>query len=213
MQIISHRGYWKNFEKENNQKIAFERSFDLGFGTETDLRDIKGEIVISHNMPNGEEMSFRNFLGLMKGRNLPLALNIKADGQIAEILKILKEYNHTNYFTFDMSIPDMVVQLNTEAKVYTGYSDILTVPVLLDKACGVWLDSFNKPCWFTEDIVNSLLQNNKQICIVSEDLHNRDVSRQWALLKSFSNINNDRLMLCTNFPEDAANFFGEKNEN
>ena len=32
--------------QEKNKKIAFERSFDLGYGTETDLRDICGKIVI-----------------------------------------------------------------------------------------------------------------------------------------------------------------------
>ena len=55
--IIAHRGYWKN-ENEKNKKAAFERAFDCGFGVETDLRDIKGEIVISHNMPLGDEISF-----------------------------------------------------------------------------------------------------------------------------------------------------------
>ena len=39
MMILSHRGYWK----EKNLPIAFERSFSLGFGTETDY---KGELVI-----------------------------------------------------------------------------------------------------------------------------------------------------------------------
>ena len=38
MEIISHRGYWKNVEEKNSSK-AFKNSFDLNFGTETDLRD------------------------------------------------------------------------------------------------------------------------------------------------------------------------------
>jgi len=41
MLVISHRGYWKELA-EKNRPIAFERSFALGFGTETDIRDYKG---------------------------------------------------------------------------------------------------------------------------------------------------------------------------
>lgn len=41
MIILSHRGYWKETH-EKNLPIAFERSFSLGFGTETD----KDKLVI-----------------------------------------------------------------------------------------------------------------------------------------------------------------------
>ncbi len=38
MIILSHRGYWKEVS-EKNKPIAFERSFSLGLGTETYIRD------------------------------------------------------------------------------------------------------------------------------------------------------------------------------
>lgn len=209
MQIISHRGLWYDFYSENNKEIAFKRSFDLGIGTETDLRDVCGKIVISHDMPTGDEITFEKLLQLLDGKNLPLGLNIKADGMGDEILHLLKKYNHTNYFTFDMSIPEMVYEMKTELKVYAGYSDILPAPVLLDKACGVWLDSFNSE-WFTEKTLISLLDKKKKICIVSSDLHNRDIDRQWTMLKNSSVLTNDDIMLCTNYPEKAIDFFGLK---
>lgn len=209
MQILSHRGYWKDFATESNRKIAFERSFDLGFGTETDLRDICGKIIISHDMPRGDEISFIKVLEIMNRRNLPLALNIKADGQSDEILKALAEYGHTNYFTFDMSIPDMVVQIEKGLKVFTGLSDILKEPVLLNKACGVWLDSFYSE-WFEADDVEKLLNEKKKVCIVSADLHKRDVAEQWSKIKSFPFLKTDELILCTNEPEEAMAFFGDQ---
>ena len=58
---------------------------DNNFGIETDLRDICGEVIISHDMPKGYEMSFEEVLRLLAGRDLPIALNIKADGQADEI--------------------------------------------------------------------------------------------------------------------------------
>ena len=63
MEIISHRGYWKSV-KEKNTEIAFSRSFALNYGTETDLRDCLGKLVISHDMPNGNEIYFDEFLSL-----------------------------------------------------------------------------------------------------------------------------------------------------
>ena len=54
---MAHRGFWIS-EEEKNKTVAFERAFDNNFGVETDLRDICGKIVISHNMPNGDEISF-----------------------------------------------------------------------------------------------------------------------------------------------------------
>lgn len=41
MQILSHRGYWKNIEEKNSLR-SFERSFMNLYGLETDLRDRGG---------------------------------------------------------------------------------------------------------------------------------------------------------------------------
>ncbi len=210
MIILSHRGYWKS-EDERNQEVAFHRSFDLGYGTETDIRDIRGKLVISHDMPKGDEMTFEELLELMDGRNLPLALNIKADGTANEILRLLKKFNHTNYFTFDMSIPDMVVQLKTELKVFTGLSDILSPAVLLDQAKGIWLDCFNSD-WYDNTVVDSYLEIGKAVCIVSADLHKRDVKRQWDIIKKCKYFNSNSLMICTDYPELAREFFYGENK-
>ena len=59
LEILAHRGYWK-LEKEKNTLYAFEKAFDKYFGIETDLRDAQGEIVISHDIPLGNETKFDN---------------------------------------------------------------------------------------------------------------------------------------------------------
>ena len=91
MEILSHRGVWQS-QVEKNQEVAFSRSFDLGFGCETDLRDSGGEVVVSHDMPTGKEISFEKLLQIMDGRNLPLALNIKADGLAENIAQLKLSY-------------------------------------------------------------------------------------------------------------------------
>ena len=205
MKIISHRGYWKTMD-ERNTRAAFIRSFANGFGTETDVRDICGRIVISHDMPRGDEISFEEVLQIMGGRNLPLAINIKADGQIHLLMQLLKKYNHTNYFTFDMSIPDMVVQLASGARVFTGQSDLVPVPVLLEDCAGIWLDSFRSE-WFGPSLVDDIIDNGKNVCIVSADLHKRDVSEQWKKILQCKNIESNALILCTDIPDKAVEYF------
>lgn len=209
MQILSHRGYWLKPE-EKNKREAFVRSFDTGLGTETDLRDICGKIIISHDMPKGNEISFEEVLQIMDGRNLPLALNIKADGQAEAIKSLLNKYGHTNYFTFDMSIPDMVVQLNTGLTVFTGKSDILAKAILLDKSDGVWLDSFYSD-WFSAKDIDELITQGKKVCIVSADLHQRETLKQWEIIKQSNNFSSDNLLLCTDKPIEAKEFFYGKN--
>ena len=205
MIILSHRGYWKELD-ERNTRTAFARSFDLGFGTETDLRDCLGKIVIAHDMPKGDEMPFEEVLQIMNGRNLPLALNIKADGLADGILELLKKYGHTNYFTFDMAIPDMVVQIKRGLWVFTGLSDILQVPVMLDQSAGVWLDCFNSD-WYGPDTIDDLIAGGKSVCIVSSDLHKRATDEQWAIVRKCKHIDTENLLLCTDYPEQAKEFF------
>ena len=200
--ILAHRGYWKK-EEEKNTKEAFKRAFDCGFGIETDLRDIKGEIVISHDMPKGNEMTFEEVLVLLDGRNLPLALNIKADGMAFKIKKLLEKYNHTSYFTFDMSIPEMVVQYKMGLNVFTGISDIVPNPIMYKEAQGVWLDCFYSD-WFSKKEIKEILDADKKVCIVSPDLHKREYKSVWAKYKDVKDI-----MLCTDFPDEAKEYFND----
>ncbi len=209
MIILSHRGWWQNRD-ERNMHDAFVRSFDAGFGTETDLRDICGKIVISHDMPRGDEITFEQVLQIMNGRNLPLALNIKADGMSNAIKDLLARYNHTNYFTFDMSIPDMVVQINSGLKVFTGQSDLIKEPILLDKSNGVWLDAFDSD-WYDNVKLDKIVNKSGKVCIVSVDLHGRDTTYQWNQIKKSKSFNNDNLMLCTDYPDKAKEYFYGEN--
>lgn len=206
MKILSHRGWWMDFESESNKRISFERSFDAGFGTETDLRDICGRIVISHDMPAGDEISFEELLQVMDGRNLPLALNIKADGMSCAVQQLLEQYGQTEYFMFDMSIPELVYEIgHTALTVFTGCSDIVKIPPMYKKSAGIWLDSFYKP-WYSVERIQGFLEEGKKVCIVSEDLHGRDYNKQWKMLKESGLVDKNDMMLCTNYPEKAKEF-------
>ena len=207
MRILSHRGYWQTPE-EKNQLVAFSRSFDLGFGCETDMRDCGGELVISHDMATGGEMTFEELLQLMDGRNLPLALNIKADGLAERMLELLNQYGHTNYFTFDMSIPEMVKQVGMQLKVYAPLSDVNQTPVLLEKSSGVWLDGFYS-IWYDNLVIEELIGQNLEVCIVSNELHARPYEGQWSDIRNNKYLGSNKLLICTDKPEEAAAYFNQ----
>ena len=203
MKILSHRGYWLQ-RSERNQPAAFHRSFDLGFGTETDVRDLKGQIVISHDMPVGNELTLDGLLDIMAGRNLPLAINVKADGLAVALKTKFDEYGHTNWFAFDMSIPDMRSYLQNELVTYTRLSEVEQSPAWIEQAAGVWLDGFEGE-WFSNDVISNLLDRTKHVCVVSSELHGRAPKSLWHQLSQLKRAEN--LTLCTDLPEAAADFF------
>ena len=207
MRIISHRGYWKT-PAEKNTIHAFQRSFALGFGTETDIRDLKGELVISHGMPKGDEIRFEEFLALASSyqhiNSLTLALNIKSDGLLAPLEKILAKYKHLDIFVFDMSVPDSRSYLNSGLSTFMRMSEVEKTAAWLDQAEGIWLDGFTS-IWYDSIMLYSILSKGKKLCIVSPELHGRDQMELWPLLNSFTHY--ESLILCTDSPEKAAAYF------
>lgn len=207
MQIISHRGCWEN-TSEKNTELAFRRSFNLGFGTETDVRDLNGELVISHDMPimGTEILSLNGFLEVYSEYEpLPLALNIKADGLQQLISESLKKYDVENYVLFDMSVPDQIVTARHNLKHLTRASEYETA-LLLDSAEGVWSDEFNES-WIGLQFLCDLSQKNKAIYIVSPELHGRRHLPRWCDYKAIGVHRFSSVYLCTDLPEQAKEFF------
>jgi glycerophosphoryl diester phosphodiesterase len=207
MEIISHRGYWREIQ-EKNTKTAFIRSFEKGYGTETDLRDFNGEIVISHDIPNDNAILLSDFFKIYKssGKSEKLALNIKSDGLQKKLLSELINYQIANYFVFDMSIPDTIGYINDNINFFSRQSEHELNPVFYDKCKGVWLDAF-EGIWYESKLILEHLKNNKQVALVSPELHKRDTSDLWKMLKS-NNIHLEKdLILCTDHPEEAFNYF------
>ena len=209
MQVLSHRGIWLN-PNEKNTYNAFARSFDLGFGAETDMRDHRGELVIAHDPPAGDaNLSVDQFLTLLSAYDpaLPLAINIKADGLQRMVKDALDAHGIADYFLFDMSIPDALQSVKAGLRIFTRHSDVEPDPQLYAQADGVWMDAFNDDSWITAESVSRHLDAGKAVCLVSPELHGRDHRAFWERFCTDSLINHPRLMICTDMPAEARNFF------
>jgi hypothetical protein len=207
MQIIAHRGFWKTCEEKNSQ-LAFERAFENGFGVETDFRDCAGQIVISHDIPIGDEMTAEYFLSLYL--KFPqageLALNIKADGLATSFASLIKNIRPKKYFMFDMSVPDMLGYQREKLPFLIRISEFEAESPLLNDSEGIWLDMFNSD-WYRMDLINYYLGLRKRVVIVSPELHQREYLSLWTRLHKQCDIHNDLISLCTDYPDRATEYF------
>jgi glycerophosphoryl diester phosphodiesterase len=206
MEIISHRGLW-NQSTYKNSSLAFQESFKNGFGTETDIRDYNGKLVISHDIANCDSLDLEEFLELYSNSsNKTLALNIKSDGLTSKLKEILNKYSIDNYFVFDMSIPDTIPYCLNKINFFIRQSEFENDLPFYDDCNGIWLDSFSS-IWYNQDIIENHFKRGKKVCIVSSELHGRDKEILWELLLKENLFKSENLILCTDFPLDAYKYF------
>lgn len=210
MEIISHRGLWSDPTLKNSYQ-SFRNSFINNFGLETDIRDLNKNIVISHDLPDYKSITLVDMLLLYKQYEEPflLALNVKSDGLQDELEILIKEFKLSNYFFFDMSLPDTIGYFKRNLNYFLRQSEYESDLPFYEKAKGIWLDAF-EGIWYSEELVENHLDKGKKIAIVSSELHGREHLNHWKFLKSWNIINNQNIILCTDFPEKAKIFF--KNE-
>lgn len=207
MIILSHRGYWKTAEEKNTPQ-SFERSFALGFGTETDFRDCDGQLVVAHDLARTNALLAEKCFRLLAhhNRHLPLAINIKADGLQTLIKEALESHGIDNYFLFDMSVPDAVQSLKRGLRCFTRHSDLEPVPAFYEQAAGVWMDGFGGD-WITPERIRPHLEAGKQVCLVSPELHKRPHLPLWDQLRTSPDLlRHPRLLLCSDLPEEASHY-------
>ena len=205
MIILSHRGFWTTADEKNSVE-AFDRSVAEGFGTETDVRDLDGDLVVAHDPPTGRPLPWSAVLDRFDGTGLPLAVNVKADGLSAWLGDAFAERS-IDWFAFDMSGPETVRFARAGLPFFTRHSDVESEPILYADAAGVWLDDFAGG-WIGLDQIRRHVNVGKRVCVVSPELHGRDYRPFWNMLASAPLADGD-LMLCTDLPHLAREYFDQ----
>lgn len=202
MILIGHRGK-HNDGTEPNSMDALKAGLEQGYGIETDFRDYNGKLVLSHDRPGKEAVLADEFFDVA-GRHLActLAINVKSDG-IGDLIKEeIDKHKITNYFAFDMSVPQMLEYYKLGVRFFTRQSEFEKSPVLYKEAAGVWLDTFENDDWLDEELVSRYIKEGKDVCIVSPELHGRVPDSLWDKIASWK-VDTARLMLCTDLLEEA----------
>jgi len=169
-------------------------------------------LVVSHDVPVEGAMKVDEFIDLYKKFPVlaPIALNIKADGLHLLIKELITKTGMSNYFVFDMSVPDTRGYLSEQVPVFTRLSEYETQPSFLEQSQGIWLDAFDGE-WYGAQVITELLSKNKQVAIVSPELHGRPHIELWKFLKENNFHLNSQISMCTDFPLDAKEYFNDKN--
>ena len=207
IKIICHRGLWRE-KSEQNKFISFRRSLDNNFGMEIDLRDLKNEIIISHDPYfSGEKVYLKMFLKRfhkeIKKKNILLALNIKTDGISKKLKTLLNRYQIKNYFVFDMSVPETLNYKKNKLKFYERYSCYESKLHFMKFSYGIWVDSFEGKFFFPLNI------KRKNLCFVSPELHKKkNINSFWLKIKKIKKFNQN-IYLCTDYPFLAKEYFND----
>lgn len=207
--ILAHRGLW--FEKhEKNTKKALEDAMSHGFGVETDIRDLNGDLVISHDPAQSDgAISIDWFLEVYSKNACDgmLALNIKSDGLQGLLAEKLAKYGVMSYFVFDMSVPDSLAYFKADMPVYVRDSEYENTALCGDLSYdGIWSDNFTGEHAQMKAILRGLA-DKRCVSVVSPELHGRAYYDFWSTLKRADITPNSDLFLCTDFPQTAYDFW------
>jgi glycerophosphoryl diester phosphodiesterase len=215
MIILSHRGWWKKTE-EKNTRIAFQRAFDAGYGIETDIRDQNGTLAVSHDPPIGSCMPWAEFVEIWQKSNpdAVIAVNIKADGLQSRFAVSMSTINPKSYFVFDMSVPDSLGYLNASIPTFGRLSEYEPQLYKTDQLTGVWIDCF-KSDWIDAAVIEKNRVLGLDVALVSPECHKRGHSEAWKEWRKalISPSDSGRLMICTDFPDQADAFFNNHAKN
>ena len=207
MKILAHRGFW-NANIERNSPMAIRQALEHGYGFESDVRDYRGRLVISHNIADEFCQDAEEVFEWLHEFNdeYCFAINIKADGLKDILRSYIDKYKISNYYLFDMSVPQMVEFREMGFRYFTRQSEVEPTPCMYEDATGVWLDGFWSTNWITEELIQGHIKNGKEVCLVSPDLHGNEYREFWKNLKIW-NVDNTKILLCTDHPDEAKEFF------
>jgi hypothetical protein len=209
VRILAHRG----FEPNDNSISGLMNGLREGFGIETDIRDLDGEIVISHDAPTkfNQLLYLDDFLKAYNDENhlLPLAFNIKSDGLATLLIEKISKFALKDYFVFDMSVPDQFKYLN-KTKVFSRISEFEKNFELLKLSQGCWLDEIGSP-WLTVKDFEFIVKLQKPIAIVSREIHGWDHLDLWEIIRRVLDKYQygQDILLCTDLPDEARVYFNE----
>jgi glycerophosphoryl diester phosphodiesterase len=198
--ILAHRGRWDN-EVGPNSTTSIRAALQNGFGVETDIRDLDGKIVISHDPCLGA--NYESFLGYLNSESR-FAINIKSDGLLGQLRNYREQIEQSDSFVFDCSFPELLKYKQAGIAHAIRMSEFERE--LPWKPKFLWLDAFESDWWLEDVTVLRQIESTPTI-VVSPELHKRDKNRVWERVLELRASGLD-ISLCTDFPDQIARLAG-----
>lgn len=194
--IFAHRGEWDDQINANSEN-SLQNALLHGFGLETDIRNLSGEIVISHDPCVGKEHELFNKYLTQDSR---IAINVKCDGLLARLETMRGLISASGSFVFDCSFPELLKYKRSGIPHAIRISEY--EKELYWKPNYIWLDAFDSD-WWLEDLTTLKLIEKTPSIVVSPELHKRDYSKVWQRVLELRDEGFD-ISVCTDFPNQLA---------
>ena len=206
--LLAHRGAWVREKLLPNSTEALIGALAAGFSIETDLRDLKRRVVISHDPAMDSEKMFLDFLREAscspRSENAVMALNVKSDGLASILCDELLELKGFEHFFFDMSTPELVKLVGAGLNVGVRLSEFENLEnqlKVVENPKAIWIDGFYSEWWDAHDL-QKLGSAGPDLVFVSPELHGRDPLKLWTEFASGFR-DNPNWYLCTDYPWDV----------
>jgi hypothetical protein len=199
--ILAHRGYWKSVSEMNTAE-AIAKALQKGFGVETDFRDFQGNLVLSHDIIDEQELiPFNGFSSSDR-----YAINLKSDGLAKLLLPDLSVLIQSNSFVFDGSIPEMIRYRDSGIPHALRLSEYETE--LPWKSQYVWVDAFESDWWISDNRLKNLFSSH-HLVFVSPELHGRDHRLAFEAFVDFRRTFGKVFSVCTDLPSELLELSNE----
>lgn len=168
------------------------------YGIELDIRSEGNNLILHHDPFKKGEL----FEDLLKVYNHQLIiLNTKSEGMEQRILELMEEYNISNYFFLDLSLPFLVKHarqgLQKIAVRFSEFEPIEFALAFANKVDWVWVDCFND-LPLNQNNYKQLKQHFK-LCLVSPELQGYSTDRIKEFKKQIEGMQIDAV--CTKRPD------------
>jgi hypothetical protein len=200
--ILAHRGEW-NEKVAANSATSLENAILHGYGIETDIRDLKTALVISHDPCADQEYDqFERFLS----KDSRIAINIKSDGLLPRIEPLRTLISDSKSFIFDCSFPELLKYRSAGIPHAIRLSEY--EKELYWEPNYIWLDAFESDWWLDDRPTLNLIEKIPTV-VVSPELHRREFAKVWNKVLALRSDGLD-ISVCTDFPNQLASEAGIK---
>ena len=198
-EVFAHRAIFQN--KENSVE-GIENNLKLGFNVEIDVRKNDFGIYLSHDPKNEGGELFENTCKIIKNYTKKIAIHVKEDFDIQEIIDLILKYNiEEKCFIFTTSEKEINTQ-DVDVAIYQTNHNIPNDTKIF------WCDESNGE-WYNNKL---FLENKKCKKIIIT------MSRELLMKSNFKEIKLDwkRLCrlgvdgICTDFPNELKKFMREQ---
>lgn len=178
------------------------RATPTEYGVEMDLHAFGDRLVVHHDAFT-DALDFERWLDAYQ--HALVILNVKEEGIEARVRELVLARGIERFFFLDLSVPALMKMVRAgEHRVAVRVSSVEPIAGALalgERAEWVWLDLFESRLPVTAEEYQMLRDAGYRICLVSPELHGRDISEIADIRRELAALGLTPHAICTKRPD------------